>query len=182
MMEDPERIHNEYRRRMTLGIAIVMVAILVGIIGIPLLKGNPYSLPVILITLAVTIPTMAFSFWIVRRLGGFDVTLYAEMRKRLGETRWQWYRRIYTAAPRRRPIYRMYIVIGAVFISLSFINLLDNRWQFIGSFLVGSGFLLMGSAEYQPYNERRRAIIMRIAAAAILLLAMPFLWVGIFHL
>ncbi|MDQ2783993.1 MAG: hypothetical protein M3Y58_03200, partial [Chloroflexota bacterium] len=87
MIEDPERIQAEYRRRMTWSVALVMVAILIGIIGVPLLKGKSYSLPVILITLAFTIPVMACSFWIVKRLGGFDMTLYAETRKRAGETR-----------------------------------------------------------------------------------------------
>ncbi|MDQ2786116.1 MAG: hypothetical protein M3Y58_14075, partial [Chloroflexota bacterium] len=136
---------------------------------------------VILITLAFTIPVMACSFWIVKRLGGFDMTLYAETRKRAGETRWQWYRRFYTAAPRHRPIYRMYLVIGPLFILISFFSLISNRWQFVSNLLLGIGFLLMGGAEYLPSGQRRRATTMRITAAVVLWIALPILLVNIFR-
>lgn len=181
MIEDPEHLQAEYRRRMIRGGVLAGVAIFIGIIGVPLLKGKPYSLPVILLTLAFTIPVMACSYWIVKRLGGYDLALYAETRKRSGETRWQWYRRFYTAAPRHRPIYRMYLVIGPLFILISFVSLLSNRWQFVSNLLLGIGFLLMGGAEYLPSGQRRRATMMRIASVIVLLIALPIIWVSIFR-
>lgn len=118
MQDDQRYTPKAIRRRMILTMCVTVVGIILFAIFQTLHSGEHIVLWQVLLFLAVTAPICAATLWLMLRfadqLGLYDTALYQEMRKRPGETWWRANRRNLTAATRRRPLYRLFLVLGVI--------------------------------------------------------------------
>jgi hypothetical protein len=166
MQDDQRYTPKAMRRRMIL----TMCATVAGIVLFAIIQtrhsGEHIVVWQVVLFLAVTMPLCAVTLWLMLRfgdrLGLYDTALYQEMRKRPGETWWRAYRRNLTAAPRRRPLYRLFLVLGVIELLVGATSVQGNATRSAAALLIGVCLLAAGCAENLPDSQRRLVIGLRI--------------------
>ncbi|MGI8855269.1 MAG: hypothetical protein ACR2JW_05935 [Thermomicrobiales bacterium] len=166
MQDDQRYTAKAIRRRVILTICVTVVGIILFAIFQTLHSGERVSPWQVLLLLAVTVPISIVTLWLLfrfaDRLGLYDTAYYQQVRKRPGETWWRAYRRNLTAAPRRRPLSRIFPLLGVVELLVGAASVRGNALRGMAAILIGVCLLIGGWAENLPDGRRRLLIGLRI--------------------